>query len=45
MISLSPGRGGVADAGERGAVAAAKHPVNSINTGTIVKTLAVRHIN
>ena len=35
-ISLSPGRG---------AVAAAKDPVNCINTGTIVKTLAVRHIN
>ena len=38
-ISLSPGRGG------GGAVAAAKDPVNSINTGTIVKTLAVCHIN
>ena len=36
MISLPPGRG---------SVAAAKDPVNSINTGTIVKTLAVRHIN
>ena len=34
----------VAGEGE-GAVAAAKGPVNSINTGTIVKTLAVRHIN
>ena len=40
MISLSLGEGG----GE-GAVAAAKDPVNCINTGTIVKTLAVRHIN
>ena len=38
-IFLSPGRG----RGE--AVAAAKDPVNSINIGTIVKTLAVRHIN